>query len=363
MQRWIFALLLLCLPTVLNAQWREATSRHFTLYSQGSEEELRKTAAALERFDRLLRPLMEVGEERSPRLKIFLMPDREAVVRTTDGSDPHLAGYYTHNADEPILVASRAATGNGKYDIAAQDVLFHEYAHHIMLQHSNGPHPVWYLEGLAEYYSTARLLEGNAVEIGAAPASRVAVLREAENWIPVGELLATTSYRQFSDRLHLLYAQAWLLTHYVTQDPQRRAQLQAYFRLVSAGMERRNAVDTAFGKDAGEFDRQLRSYARRNDFARQRVHGTVPAGQGAAVRALRRAEADLIGFEVALRRGVESARSADFLRELGTAGQRHFDDPYTQHLLALAGQRMGGEAVVAATLAASAGTAGPAGGR
>lgn len=360
MPRWLFALVLLCLPTVLNAQWREARSEHFLLYSDGSEEELRETAAALEGFDRLLRRLMDVQGNGGSRLRIFLMADREAVVRTTDGSDPQLAGYYTNDPQVPILVAPRADTGNGRFDIAARDVLFHEYAHHIMLQYSKGPLPVWYAEGLAEYYSTARALGGGGFEIGAAPANRVTVLREARDWIPLGEMLAASDYRQFSGRLHLLYAQGWLLAHYATQNAGRRDQLEFYFRLVSQGTPRAAAVDAAFGRNAADFDRQLRDYARRPIYASQRLEWPPVDRADVALRPLRQAEAELIGFDIALRRGLGSTRPAIFLQALDAAGRPHLDDPYARQLIAMAEQRIGGRASIA--FANRSGSAGPAAG-
>lgn len=360
MPRWLFALLLLCVPSVLNAQWHEARSEHFILYGDGSEEELRQTAAELESFDRLLRRLMDVKDHSGSRLRIFLMPDRAAVVGTTDGSDPQLAGYYTDDPDAPILVAPRTDTGNGRFDIAARDVLFHEYAHHIMLQYSEGPQPVWYAEGLAEYYSTAQVLGGGGFEIGAAPANRVAVLREAQDWIPLGELLAASDYRQFSGRLHLLYAQGWLLAHYVTQNAERRDELETYFRLVSEGKTRGAAVDAAFGPGASDFDRQLRGYAARQAFASQRLDLPPVDRTAVAMRPLRPAEADLIGFDIALRRGLGSTRPASFLNALDTAGRPHLDDPYARHLIAMAERRIGGQAAVA--FANRSGSAGPAAG-
>ncbi|HEX8525987.1 MAG TPA: hypothetical protein VF689_03310, partial [Allosphingosinicella sp.] len=80
MMRYILlALLAILLPAGAEARWREASSRHFIIYSEQSESELRTFAEQLERFDRALRvQLRRPDPDRSPatRLTIYVLPNQ-----------------------------------------------------------------------------------------------------------------------------------------------------------------------------------------------------------------------------------------------------------------------------------------------
>ena len=49
------ALAALAAATPAQAEWREATSKHFVIYSEDSEKSVREFATRLERFDAALR--------------------------------------------------------------------------------------------------------------------------------------------------------------------------------------------------------------------------------------------------------------------------------------------------------------------
>lgn len=77
--RRLLANLLLCvllsaLPSVASARWQEARSPNFVVYSDGSAEALRQSAALLEDYDRLLRTLTGTSAPPSPAaLKVYLV--------------------------------------------------------------------------------------------------------------------------------------------------------------------------------------------------------------------------------------------------------------------------------------------------
>ena len=68
MIRKVLALLLLLVPAAAQAEWYEARSSHFIVYSDGSRADAQAFAEKLERFDYVLRTLHRVDafhEERS----------------------------------------------------------------------------------------------------------------------------------------------------------------------------------------------------------------------------------------------------------------------------------------------------------
>lgn len=77
----LLPLLLLLTPAVAHAEWREAVSKHFIVYSEGSEAELRKSVLHLEKFDRLLRLMLDVPQDHPIKLRVYLVRDAQAVGR------------------------------------------------------------------------------------------------------------------------------------------------------------------------------------------------------------------------------------------------------------------------------------------
>src|SRR5687767_5917669 len=82
MIRKLLLAIALLLPATAKAAWHEATSTHFVVYSEGSQQEARDFAAKLERFHFVLRTMRPPpGEVPFVRLRVFLVPDQNAVAR------------------------------------------------------------------------------------------------------------------------------------------------------------------------------------------------------------------------------------------------------------------------------------------
>ena len=63
-------------------------------------------------------------------------------------------------------------------DIDPAKVLFHEYAHYFMYQHSAAAYPFWYSEGFAELFGTLQLTD-NGFNLGEPPEHRVSTLKSS----------------------------------------------------------------------------------------------------------------------------------------------------------------------------------------
>ena len=104
------ALLLLAAaaPGAADAAWREATTNHFVVYSEGDERELTEFAAKLEKFDYVLRAYHKVTAPPSPiKLKVYLLPSIDAVGRMAGGEG--VAGYYISDARGLMMVGTSAS--------------------------------------------------------------------------------------------------------------------------------------------------------------------------------------------------------------------------------------------------------------
>ena len=173
----IAAALLLTAPGAAHAEWREAQSRHFTVYSEGSDESLRQTVIKLEKYDFLLRfasGMLKGPEGLKP--KVYLVSDMKDVADALPFGGSGVGGFYDATQRGAYFVSPRSGASGG-YRLNPQEVLFHEYAHHFMFNDFPATYPTWYSEGFAEFYGTPRILPNEVIEAGHAAVRRYASFR------------------------------------------------------------------------------------------------------------------------------------------------------------------------------------------
>ena len=240
--------------TAARAEWHEATSANFIVYSQGSANDARDFAAKLERFHYVLRTFHRITAPRMPnKLRVFLLSSAGAVGRTVGSSG--VAGYYVPDARGMMLVGTRATASRGDGDLRSaqsiatldpESILLHEYTHHFMFQYFPAAYPTWYSEGFAEFWGATRFLPNDVVEVGRPAEHRFSTF-EALGWLPLERLLRIHNYREAGGaNVFLLYAEGWLLVRYVFEHPERQRQLQEYLRLINAGTQYADAARRPF---------------------------------------------------------------------------------------------------------------------
>lgn len=330
MFRTLLTLLALLWPGTAQADWREARTKHFFVYSAGSEKSLRKAAEGLEKYHFMLRFVTQVSDRpASIPIKIYLMRDTGAVAETIGGGSG-VAGYYNASPRGPIAVGTRLDTG-GQYGLSAQQVLFHELAHHFMFQYFPAAYPPWYSEGFADYYGSARILDNDVIEVGH-PVNNRYLSFQGNNWLHVGKLLTARSYADLDGRIDLLYSQGWLLTHYLSVKKERAGQLKQYLSAINAGVSYAEARDKAFGKDAKALNDELRSYSGISRLmALSLPFKPIDVGD-IAIRNLSPAEEALITADIKLGRGIRRSDARAFAQTTADLAKRFPDDPYALRL-------------------------------
>lgn len=320
------AMLALLLPAAAQAEWRRAESPNFIVYGEGSEARLRERILLLEDFDRLLRTVTNVNGPPAPaKLHVYLVDDNRALTRIRDLSR-NVAGFYSASPEGIGAFVSVDSAGS------FNEILFHEYAHHFMLQQAPGAYPAWYVEGFAEYFSTVRFTR-NAIDIGNFSRSRTSWLVH-EGWLPLDRLLGGRPSGLTPEGVSMFYSQSWLLTHYFYSNPERQAALGRY--LVAA---RRSdpvaAIQQATGMDARRMERELRDYIRDGSINFRRMRrGSATAPPPVTVTALPRAADDLILNHAALRVGIRESAEDGQLQAIRTGASRHPGDPFARRVLA-----------------------------
>lgn len=234
------------------AEWRRAVSTHFVIYSEASEERLRRVAEKLERFDGLLRRLTPVPASQTERRLTIYMPGSLGPVQQLIGN-PRAGGFYNAHITGPYAVAPRSTNDD---DFEAEVILFHEYVHHFMLQHFPAAYPGWFIEGYAELFANTRFERGGSIVIGSFADHRGWTLRADPP--PLADLMLPGRSRV---PMGLFYAHAWGLTHYLLISDERPGQLQSYLALVGGGHLPGQAAQEAFG-GIDSLERDYRRYRR-----------------------------------------------------------------------------------------------------
>lgn len=252
------------------AEWRRAETANFLVYGEGSENDLRRHAERLERFDALLRRQFGLQPVEGVRkLPVYLVYTRGDLQRVNPNLPEGAGGFYSASETDVYSVLNRRG---------GDDILFHEYAHHFMFQNFPGGYPGWFTEGFAEFFMTASVDNPNRVTVGYFNPGRLQTLNEIE-WIPLEQLL-TSRPRTFEDRRSrwAFYAQSWLLTHYMFMDAERRRGLDAYLTATGQGAPPLEALQTHLGHTPDSLETALKTYLRGSmNYAELRMDDLRPA--------------------------------------------------------------------------------------
>lgn len=326
----VLTFLLALLPASLaHAEWREAETPHFKIYGNLSEGQLTRFAERLEAVDSLLRLATATNDNLPPvKVRIFLLETQEDVLRAYGGSNKDIAGFYTVNMHGPLAASPRRL---GPDSAGGADViLFHEYAHHFLLQYLPAVYPSWVVEGFAELASTAQPMGNGKIAWGKAASHRGYSLTSAR-WIAVPTLMSSQWEELPKDTD--FYGQSWLMAHYLILSDKRPGQLTKYLGLLRSGVDRPEAARQAFG-DLATLNRELRIYLEQASFPYRAVPIPKTSAGQIKIRPLTAAEADLIPETVSFRDHMRESRRAAYLQGLRTKVAKHPRHPFALQLLA-----------------------------
>ena len=298
LRKLLSAAALFVAPSFAHAEWHAATSKHFVVYSDDSEEQIRTFTERLERFDQALRALTGTSDRPlSPnmRVTVFMVSDVEAV-RKLAGSQS-IAGFYSARSWGPVAFVPRKSSG----PLDARTILQHEYGHSFMF--STWPSVVfakWFVEGFAEFVGTAFYRNDGSIVFGKPPEYRSYGMLSTMQ-MPAKQLLQLDPGKTDGLQTHVLYGRGWLLTHYSILGGHEK-ELAEYIRLSNEGKTAEAAL--AFGSYAS-LDAQLNAYAkRRSGSVVTLTKEQVPVGT-ISVRRMSAGEAAVMPAMLLSNRGVD----------------------------------------------------------
>ena len=240
---------------VTAAPWLRADSHNFIVYSSGNSTQLREYAGDLEKFNALLCKLFKVAPNPHPnRLTIYLLSGQEKVTAMAGDSQGSVAGFYRTDPMGTFAVGHHEDSVS-HYDLSGQAVLLHEYAHHFMFHNSAFAYPTWYVEGFAEFVSSATFDAGGGWTLGRPLLYRAGSLLNYSAALPIAIVLTNESGGG-----DLFYGKAWLLVHMLRNTPARSREFDSYLRTLARGKSANEAA-AEFG-DLDKLERDLEHYMR-----------------------------------------------------------------------------------------------------
>jgi len=239
-------------------RWTTLTIDELTIYSSASDATTRDVAAGLLRLRDALSAVTKLRVRSPLPTRVFIFGDRRGFEPYCDaaiGRSDRLTGLFlSHPEGNHLLIDGSAHS--------VDRVVYHELTHYFLRNTIPGDVPLWFNEGLAEFYSTFRQ-HNDSVEVGLPVEEHLAWLR-AQSLIPLKELLAVNrqskEYHE-GDRQGVFYAESWALVHYLMiGSPERRDQLGTYVGLIKGGQTIDNAFRIAFHGTYDDLERELRKY-------------------------------------------------------------------------------------------------------
>ncbi|HEY2381840.1 MAG TPA: TonB family protein [Terriglobia bacterium] len=211
--------------------WVQVSSDTYIVKSSAGVDKAKQVLQQLEAFHQLLGTVAFPHAE-LPELPIeVLLVGDDATLKQLEpeynGKKVQVAGFYQRGEDRDFIVLSGHAGG-------LTSVVYHELTHYF-LSRGLASRPTWLNEGLAEYFATAEIRDGE-VTLGEIPQDRLQRLRTLP-LIPLKDLFAvdtSSPYYNESSKAGIFYAEAWAFVHYLMHG-EHAAQFKQYLDAMAKG--------------------------------------------------------------------------------------------------------------------------------
>jgi Tfp pilus assembly protein PilF len=272
MKRFVFPLAVtLCFLTLISQHstvvakdnWVSVRTKNFFMVGNASEKEIRRVALKLEQF-------REVFMRLFPNIRFNTPVPTTVVVFKNDNSyapfkpSANTAGYFQSGPDvNYITLTTEIRPGQDPFN-----VIFHEYTH-LLVNNTFKNAPVWFNEGLAEYYSTFSLTDDQKVALGMPIGNHVYLLRQSK-MLPLRTLLQVdhkSPHYNERNKQSIFYAQSWAFMHYLLVGKAGKVeQLGKFLELLDANANMEEAFQRSFQVSFEVMEKDLRNYVKQDRY-------------------------------------------------------------------------------------------------
>jgi len=162
------------------------------------------------------------------------------------------------------------------------DIVYHEYVH-LVVNNNITNVPLWFNEGLAEYYRTFQITaNGKLATLGKVDADHVLLLRD--HFIPLADLVKVDHksplYNE-SARQSIFYAESWALVHYLLLGEQQKyvSHAGSFVAALADGASLEDACQRQLGLTGDQLQQLLSRYIRGDMFPMQSARFTERIGK------------------------------------------------------------------------------------
>ena len=265
----IAASILASTPATAAAEWLTLRTKHHQVAGDVSARDLKDIALRLEQFREVIATLNQATIAAADDVSVVVLafPDERSYrpfMPMANGRRVPVDGMFVAGPSGTYITLNLDGAEGGLRGI------YHEYSH-FLLRNVFGAAPLWFNEGLAEYYSTVEVTsDGRRAVIGKPVRPHVELLRERR--LPLAQLLSITAasplYTSDTPERSVLYAQSWAVVHHALHgNPRRRdALINLAFKL-AAGIMPEQAVLEAYGMTLPDLERDVQAYMRREVYS------------------------------------------------------------------------------------------------
>lgn len=243
--------------------WKELETANFRFISSATHAATRDVAAKLESMNVALAQLGLAPVRSVTKTTVFLFTDRRALQPYLDAllhlkSARANGAFLSAGGSGAMLIDLRRSGGYDK-------TLYHELVHELLARRGTEI-PLWLNEGLAEYFSSSKMV-GGEMRFGQPLVHHLRYLRGRE-LMPLEKLLSlqgTDAYTVARQQL-LFYGQSWLIVHYILRQPDAARKLQAFLQRVEAGEAAQAALQRVYAVDVAALEKEQLVYLRRTSW-------------------------------------------------------------------------------------------------
>ena len=291
-----FCLGFLPISAIAKDRWVSVRTKNFFLVGNTSEGDVRQVATKFEQFKDVvsrLFPKIKTNSDLPVTIIVFKSDSSYRPFKPLyQGKPTSIAGYFQQGQDVNYITLTSEHRETSPYA-----AIFHEYIH-LLIRNDTRHTPLWCQEGLAEYYSTFEVTEGDKkVWLGKVIPGHVYLLRE-NKLLPLSVLFSVeheSPHYNEREKQGIFYAQSWALVHYfvIGNNLKRTPQFIRYLNLVASGLATEESFRQAFQVDYSTLEKELNAYIRQDRYMAQplRFDEKLQFDSGMQVASVREAEA------------------------------------------------------------------------
>jgi len=268
----VFSVIALSFSVVAAAKTVEIKSENFVFIGDVREKDGKALILELEQYRQAILQLVGIKDIRPETVpvRIYAVRNSKELKLLTGRTD--IAGVYKSTIDGPVFILN--AKSGFKRGKRARYIALHEFTHHLLAAYTSDRYPLWFNEGLADYYATFKVTEDGKLVVGK-PYNPYGYPLSQQTWIPTNVIINSVNRYPFdsqnrrSNRMSVsafFYAQSWLMVHYIKSNEQEHGKMIKYIKLLNSGKRSIPAFTQAFGQTPEQYHAILRGYYRANKF-------------------------------------------------------------------------------------------------